>query len=290
MPTKTKIEWADYISNPLKAAYVAEGKRRSGHACVKYSEGCAHCWASTFNVRLGTGLPYALQNLEKVELFLDEQELERLGKFKPRGPFKNGRERALVFPCDMTDIFGSWVSQEWRDQIFNVVGQRSDLDFLFLTKRPVQMHEYLSAWVSMPNVILGVSIENQQRALERWEAMQALAKAGWQTAISYEPALGEVDWEAWDFIKLLICGGESGQQARVMAPKRARTARDFCREHGIRYFFKQWGEFAPVADLLARGMTTFKSRPVEVEGEMMVRIGRGLAGHVLDGVEWRQMP
>jgi len=257
---------------------------------VKYTEGCAHCWASTFNVRLGTGLPYALPNLEKVELFLDEQELGRLGKFKPRGPFKNGRERALIFPCDMTDIFGNWVNQEWRDRIFEVVWQRSDLDFLFLTKRPMQMCEYLSTWVTLPNVILGVSIENQRRALERWEAMQSLAKAGWQTAISFEPALGEVDWEAWDFIKLLICGGESGQQARMMAPGWARTARDFCLEQGIKYFFKQWGEFAPVADLVARGLTTFKTRPMEVEGEMMVRVGRGLAGHLLDGVEWRQLP
>jgi hypothetical protein len=82
MPTKTKIEWADYISNPLKATPLASphllgnengGKKRTGHACIKLSEGCAHCWASTFNVRLGTGLEYTVPNMDKVELFLDER-------------------------------------------------------------------------------------------------------------------------------------------------------------------------------------------------------------------------
>lgn len=301
MPTKTKIEWADFISNPLKAAPLGldtalrnapTRPARIGHACIRLSEGCAHCWASTFNVRLGTGLEYTVPNMDKVELFLDERELERLATFQPRGPFKNGRQRALLFPCDMTDLFGSWVPEELIARIFEGMAKRADIDFLVLTKRPMRMAEFAIKWQVAENIILGASVENQLRALGRWDPMRKIAKLGWKTAISYEPALGAVSWEPWDFINLLICGGESGHGARPMHPDWAKSARDFCQSQRIPYFFKQWGEFAPVAELVARGMTTFKNQPfpVDVYGTTLVKVGRGMAGHLLDGVEWRQMP
>ncbi len=286
MPTKTKIEWADYISNPLKAKF----GEKTGHACVKISEGCAHCWASTFNVRLGTGLEYTVGNLEKVELFLDDRELERLLTFKPKGPFKNGRNRALVFPCDMTDLFGDWVPVEYIKQIFQVFGSRPEVDFLILTKRPQRMLDFIAGSRPLPNVMMGVSVENRKRMRERWSPIYELSRRGWKTAVSYEPALEQVDWYGWEYLDWVICGGESGHGARPMGLRWARRAREFCKDNGIPFFFKQWGEWAPVTDLLARGCTTFKNRPVEVEGEMMVKVGKGLAGYLLDGVEWRQRP
>lgn len=303
MPTKTKIEWADYISNPLKATPIPQpflqmgehhlekgSRRRNGHACVKVSEGCAHCWASTFNVRLGTGLEYTVGNLEKVEVFLDEKELERLLTFKPKGPFKNGRRRALVFPCDMTDLFGDWVPVEFIKRIFQAFGSRPEVDFLVLTKRPQRMLEFVAGSVALENVILGVSVENRKRANERVLPMERLSLRMWRTAVSYEPALEPISWDAWWFINLVICGGESGNGARLMPPAAARSARDFCVANRIPFFFKQWGEWAVVTDLLERGCITFKNKPVNVGAEMMVKVGKGMAGHLLDGKEWRQMP
>src|SRR5512139_2051123 len=124
MPGKTKIEWADYISNPIKARH----GDKQGHACVKLSEGCAHCWASTFNVRLGTGLEYTVPNMQKAEIFLDEKEIKHMLTFKPHGPFRNGRERAVIFPCDMTDLFGDWIPDEWLERLFMLFIQRKDVD------------------------------------------------------------------------------------------------------------------------------------------------------------------
>lgn len=283
MPTKTKIEWADYISNPLKAVLV-DGKR--GHACVKVSEGCAHCWASSFNVRLGTGLAYTRPNLEIVEVYLDEAELARLEGFRPKGFFKNGRERALVFPCDMTDLFGDWVPVDFVKRIFGAFEARRDVDFLVLTKRPGRMLDFVAGSIPLQNVILGTSVENQARADERRDAMHELQRRGWRIAVSYEPALQLVHWDEWYFTELLIAGGESGNQARPTSLDAMRTARDFCQEFGIKFFFKQWGEWAPVVDMVERGITTFKNRPVDG----MAKVGKGLAGHVLDGIEWREMP
>lgn len=299
MPTKTKIEWCDYISNPLKARFEAGPYQltggnlvtKTGHVCVKVSEGCANCWASTFNVRLGTGLEYTAPNLKKVETFLDEKELDRLMTFRPTGPFKNGRQRALVFPCDMTDLFGHWVLAEQLKQIFMVFDTRQDLDFIILTKRPGTMLAFLAGAAPLKNVILGVSIENNQMAKQRWEAMNELHMRGWKTAVSFEPALSFVDWEnMFTWIDWLICGGESGNQARPMIPNLARQARDFCQANEIPYFFKQWGEFAPVKECLAAGMETFKNKPVNMWGELVVKVGKGMAGHLLDGKEWRQVP
>lgn len=302
MPTKTKIEWADYVSNPLKAVPLASpqiagerdfgGKTKRGYACVKHSEGCAHCWASSFNVRLGTGLAYTLPNLAKVDLFWDDAEQVRLMNFKPKGPFKNGRTRPVMFIHDMTDIFGGWVDVEHQKRTWGIMEWRKDIDFVVLSKRPENMFAFVAGSAVLPNVILGTSIENQKRADERHLPMMSLARRGWRTMVSYEPALGPVVWRnGWQFLTWLICGGESGNQARPMHPDWARQARDFSHTYEIPFFFKQFGEYAPVTDLTAQGMALFKNKPVDVgDGTMMIKIGKGLAGHALDGQEWRMTP
>lgn len=297
MPAKTKIEWADYISNPIKARAVAgpyalnggHEVTKQGHACVKVSEGCANCWASTFNVRLGTGLEYTKPNLEKAEFFLDEKEMQRMLKFNPRGPFKHGRSRAVVFLCDMTDLFGEWVSDEWLDRIFFVMHMTPHVDWFVLTKRTDRMMNYLAdkhnqGKVNFNNIYMGCTVENQKRANERRGAMDAIHWMGWKTWVSFEPALEAVNWGGWKFLNGLICGGESGVNARPMPPEAAREAWGFCSQHGIPFFFKQWGEWIPLDHLAwVTDATTFKHKPVEVHGTVMVRVGRGLAGNVLDG-------
>lgn len=289
MPSKTKIEWADYISNPIKARRLDNGKQ--GHACVKISEGCAHCWAGNFNIRLGTGFGYTQPNLGKVEPFLDEKELVRINKFKPRGPFKWGRSRAVVFPCDMTDLFGDWVPNYWINRLIQLFALRQDVDWLILTKRPERMYEIFAdrrdSVTNMPcsNIYLGCSVENNKRANERRDPMEKLSFMGWNTWVSYEPALEVVNWNGWDFLNGLICGGESGVLARPMPAEAPREARNFCEEHGIPFFFKQWGEWLPIDHLAwVNDETRFKHKPVDVNGTMMVKVGKGLAGNVLDGM------
>ncbi len=46
----------------------------------------------------------------------------------------------------------------------------------------------------LPNVWLGASVEDQVRADERRASMETVAAAGWTTFVSYEPALGPVNW------------------------------------------------------------------------------------------------
>jgi len=92
-------------------------------------------------------------------------------------------------------------------------------------------------------------------------------------------------------IDLVIAGGESGSEARLTDPNWLRALRDECTQAGIRFFFKQWGENVPLDHLpWVTDKITFKHKPVEINGTMMARVGKGMAGRVLDGREWSEMP
>lgn len=201
---KTKIEWSDYTVNPIRAKFAETATRwgRPGWSCVRVSPGCKNCYASTLNKRFGTWLDYAADQQAHVEHYLDEKSIAKMLTFRATGPFKNGRSRPAVFVQDMADLFGEWVKEKWLDRLFAVFALRSDVDWLLLTKRPERMREYLSKlhprrfqivrdllpsvpekspandmvsleeiavpapW-PLPNVFLGVSVENQAAADER---------------------------------------------------------------------------------------------------------------------------
>lgn len=132
----------------------------------------------------------------------------------------------------------------------------------------------LGQW-SLPNVILGVSCEDQTRAEERIPDLLATPAA--MRIISAEPLLGAIDFMLrpvdggdWDALRgleyysgasvysdsalalktihpsldAIILGGESGPGARPMHPDWARSIRDQCAAAGVPFFFKQWGEWA----------------------------------------------
>ena len=129
-------------------------------------------------------------------------------------------------------------------------------------------------WVwPLPNVWLGVSVEDQRAADKRIPLLlQAPAVVRF---ISAEPLLGALELgalmgvpagaegEGADYYNALrgfgffsdgepaasrgerldwvITGGESGPGARPMDPNWARSLRDQCEEAGVPFFFKQWG-------------------------------------------------
>ncbi|WP_138423692.1 DUF5131 family protein [Maritimibacter alexandrii] len=146
-------------------------------------------------------------------------------------------------------------------------------------------YEAVQNW-PLPNVWLGVSVEDQTRADERIPDLLATpAAVRW---ISAEPLLGSVDLTALcnghhftDALRGLeyhddpdgvphyraippsgsprlgerasrldwvVVGGESGPNARPMHPDWARSLRDQCQAAGVAYFFKQWGAWMATLD------------------------------------------
>ncbi len=117
----------------------------------------------------------------------------------------------------------------------------------------------------LPNVHLGTSIENQQTADERIpHLLNCPAEVRF---VSVEPMLGavdliaaldividvggEIETPAVDpaaYLHWVICGGESGPNARPMHPDWARGLRDQCKAATVPFFFKQWGAWQPWMD------------------------------------------
>jgi len=115
------------------------------------------------------------------------------------------------------------------------------------------------------------------------------------------PYCGSMDkWKTIERgIDWVICGGESGKQARPMHPEWVRSVRDQCVDAEVPFFFKQWGEWFPRSqwegnpDLVLpddrdveRGPHTF----IFDDGEVMHYVGKKKAGRLLDSQEWNEFP
>ena len=116
------------------------------------------------------------------------------------------------------------------------------------------------------------------------------------------PELPEINW--------IIVGGESGRGARPMHPDWARSLRDQCEAAGVPFLFKQWGEWAQVAEspvhpdatrlpgnicrVTRDGVTADHYVAISTDGGRkryeLRRIGKKAAGRHLDGRTWDEAP
>ena len=96
----------------------------------------------------------------------------------------------------------------------------------------------------LPNIWMGASVEDQKTADERipW-LLQTPAAVRF---VSVEPMLGQIYLYPYlihnknnDRLNWVICGCESGPEARPMNLDWARSLRDECRIAGVPFFFKQ---------------------------------------------------
>lgn len=154
----------------------------------------------------------------------------------------------------------------------------------------------------LPNVRLGVSVENQATANERIALLRDTPAA--VRIISAEPLLGRINLERLgvDFGSTgpwgLITGGESGPKDKVrpMHPLWAKGLRDQAEALGLDFFFKQWGEWCPAETPSISPMRRFELddiqhachdgsfAPTLIKGmPIIVRAGKTDAGRLLDG-------
>ena len=316
MGDRTGIEWTDATWNPVTG-------------CTKVSQGCKHCYAERDWNRLAH-LP-AYQGRAFIDVAGHPKRLDQpLRWAKPRRIFVNS----------MSDLFHPDVPDSFIDKVFAVMALATQHTFQVLTKRPERMRDYCKtlgqhngtdrvsiaaqqisskAWFlwrmgdvgwCLPNVWLGVSVEDQAAADERIPLLlQTQAAVRW---ISAEPLLGPVDLRferlaEWNkllcenhgdadgtHIHWVVVGGESGPKARPMHPDWARSLRDQCALAGVPFMFKQWGEWGPQSDALLHGK--IDARLIDkahvyygtiagfCPAEGVFRFGKKAAGRLLDGV------
>jgi protein gp37 len=270
--TKGGIAWTEQTWNPIRG-------------CSRVSEGCRHCYAETVAHRFsGKGQPYeGLTNghgmwngaVRMVPEHLDD-------------PIHWTRPR-MVFVNSMSDLFHEELALEQIGRIFATMALSPQHTFQVLTKRSVRMstmmgtdrfRDYVSWAVGqipitnrtdtrnvlpylkwpLPNVWLGTSVEDQETADNRipW-LLQTQAAVRW---VSYEPALGPVDFtgQGWiscfhptgeqqgdhsrcaPMIDWIVVGGESGAGARTFDLEWGYQTIAQCKEAGrVACFIKQIG-------------------------------------------------
>lgn len=330
--SKSGITWTDKTWSPVTG-------------CTKKSPGCKNCYAErevegrwSKNPRsVFYGRPFTDVRCHEDQLL---------------APMK-WRDSHLVFVCPRADLFHESVPFEFLDRVFAVMALAPQHTFQLLTKRPERMREYFEFHFTrskcgrlagdmtgrrddaaghgdlrvsnmqfpLPNVWLGVTVENQDAADERIPLLlQTPAAVRW---VSAEPLLGAVNLRQipvecggmldslrgidtalqCDYVGKLdwvVAGGESGRPARPMHPDWARSLRDQCAAAGVPFLFKQHGEF--IGGLMVNDDQIEAARSggwVSLDGAFhdgndpsafrdgdahVYRCGTRVAGRLLDGV------
>ena len=277
MADGTKIGWTDATWNPVTG-------------CSKVSAGCKNCYAERDWPRLSA--PRPKPNIYTGRKFNDVRcHPERLDQ-----PLRWMNLRR-IFVNSMSDLFHPNVPLHFISRVFAAMALSPNHTFQVLTKRPYGMADYCrdvltpgevfraadklacdlglsashpgatyldggaaSASWPLPNVWLGVSVENQAAADERIPVLlQTPAAVRW---ISAEPLIGPISrWlvpmdGAWvpslvdsmpgrpslePSLDWVVIGGESGPKARPMAVRWVRDIITQCRAAGVPVFVKQMG-------------------------------------------------
>jgi protein gp37 len=260
MGDNSAIEWCDATWNPVRG-------------CSRVSEGCRNCYAEIMAARFsgpgmwGAGFAQMVGGdhrwTGKVELIESQLDLP----LRWRAPRR-------IFVNSTSDLFHEAVPEETIARVFNVMAECPQHTFQVLTKRAGRMRAIMGGpkhhglWSPklwhrsvLPNVWLGVSAEDQQRADERVHDLRLTPAA--VRFVSAEPLLGPIDFTrlndcgtiASDTLRIktgsvasippldwIIVGGESGPGARPMQMEWAGAIVDQCRDAGVACFVKQMGE------------------------------------------------
>ncbi len=257
---QTTIEWTDATWNVVTG-------------CTKVSAGCTHCYAERLFPR-----PYPGRAFTDVQCHPERLE-QPLHWRKPRKVFVNS----------MSDLFHEAVPDAFLDQVFAVMALCPRHVFQILTKRPEQMRLYMDTapgwvgeaiqvlrqdtkpvlplphgqggepWWPLPNVWLGVSAEDQQRADERIPVLLDTPAA--VRFVSAEPLLSSVDLSKWlhDGTRERVSGtgsirsffrgaGRNDMAFGEMDGRRARIGTDLYRQEAGRAQHR-WVEQLPASDV-----------------------------------------
>jgi len=239
----TKIPWTEKTWNPIRG-------------CTPVSAGCDNCYAERiakrFKDRSGPFNQYFAPTM------IPERLDQPLHWKKPR----------MVFVCSMGDLFHENITDEFIRKVFSrmvALGNNKHI-FQILTKRPERMKDWFEwlysskyeIWPNpIPNVWLGVTVENQEQADKRIPILLQTPAA--LRFVSCEPLLGPIDlWGArfpsptgglqgaitnWSGgLDWIIVGGETGPGARVCDEDWVRDIWEQCFKAKTPFFFKAKGK------------------------------------------------
>lgn len=268
MAKETKISWCDSTFNPFIG-------------CTKIGPGCDHCYAEVQDSRKRWGgTTHWGAGVARY----------RTSASNWAQPLKWNKAAAAsgkvhrVFCASLADFADNDVDPDWQRDLARLIAQTPSLFWLLCTKRIGNVPALYRQWMREgfpPNVRILITICNQEEADRDIPKLLALPC---KNGISYEPALGPVDWSRWlgsqcdrgsvpgphgfggvtcprcggnraldgcGGLEWIIVGGESAQGGHQARPFDIAWARDTitqCKAAGVPVFVKQLGSlvYGPV--------------------------------------------
>lgn len=273
----TKIEWTHGLNGRVGRTWNPVA------GCTVISPGCTNCYAMRMAARINKMTPGShYEGLTKI-VNGNPVWTGKIAKAPDHiftAPTK-WKKPSLVFVNSMSDLFHEDVPDAFIDRVFAVMALSPRHTFQILTKRAERMRDYVStladealkwerlgdaaapyvgnaayasagecAW-PLPNVWLGVSVEDQARADERIPVLLDTPAA--VRFISAEPLLGPLDLTGYSALDQIIVGGESGPGRRPVNLRWLWSIREQCKAAGVPLFVKQIDKRIPIPeDLMIR--------------------------------------
>lgn len=185
---RTKIEWCrnpdgspGWTWNPITGCLGPDGDGIH----------CYYCYAEKLSNGRLKHLYLANKNTSWVDpmgchLMHDDPFYPRFWPERLSEPHHSGKWRG-IFVCNMSDMFGDWVPQQWTSQIFQVFNDCPGHRFYLLTKHPQNLYRFSPF---PPNCWVGVSAANTEMFLDATKHLANIdAKLKF---VSFEPLL---DWD-----------------------------------------------------------------------------------------------
>ena len=217
------------------------------HGCTKHSTGCAHCYMFRRDESVGKD-PTIVRKTQNFNLPVRRL---RAGEYKGLYKIPSGSH---IFTCFSSDFFHK-DADEWRDELWSMMRERSDCTFFMITKRPERITDHLpNDWNDgWPHVTIAVTCENQWTADKRLPIYLSLPLQ--HKSVMVEPMLTPVNLQPYfldythtdasgimrPLIESVSVGGESGPDARPCDYAWVLDLHCQCVEHGVGFSYHQTG-------------------------------------------------
>lgn len=202
--------------------------------CHRCSTGCKFCYIHKGDARRGVDTNLVVKTDNFYAPVAAYQRGARKGAYKiPSGE--------SVFLCFSSDFLLP-DADPWRAECWDMIRQRSDLHFLFLTKRIERFASCLPAdWgQGYDHVTVGCTVENQAMADQRLPIFDELPIK--HKNIICQPLIGPIQLEQHLCgVELLVVGGESHRSARPLDYAWVLSLREQCIRAGVKFQFRQCG-------------------------------------------------
>lgn len=217
MGKTTGIGWTDHTMNPWMG-------------CDKVSRECEYCYIGKILKRMGR---------EPFNGPMRTKDWSGPAKWDRQASAAGTRKR--VFTCSLSDFFHPG-ADAWRQDAWDEIRSRQNLDWLVLTKRPQRIPRHLPAdWKEgYENVWLGTTVGVEKSLARLPYLLRVPAKVHFVSVepliepIDLTPFLSRLDW--------VIVGCEQAHKddRAPMNLDWVRDLRDQCDHYGVAFFFKQY--------------------------------------------------